>query len=171
MGSQTAHGFPYPVGTDRVMDGDDAIKALADATDTRVGDSRVALMIPGTGSSNTPASGTAVWGAMGNVDIPVWAKRARVMFAVCVYTAPATAVNANAFVRFVGAAANADTGVIRIPGSAQVQAHSMVGASIADVSAIAGQSARPVQVMAAFNAGGGQFTNAQLFAVIIDWLP
>ncbi len=34
MGSQTAKGYPYPVGTDRVMDGDDAIKALATAVDT-----------------------------------------------------------------------------------------------------------------------------------------
>lgn len=34
MGGQTVHGFPYPVGTDRVMDGDDAIKALAEKIDT-----------------------------------------------------------------------------------------------------------------------------------------
>jgi len=31
MGSTTTQGYPYPVGTDRVMDGDDAIKALAEA--------------------------------------------------------------------------------------------------------------------------------------------
>jgi hypothetical protein len=31
MGSTTSKGYPYPVGTDRVMDGDDAIKALAEA--------------------------------------------------------------------------------------------------------------------------------------------
>lgn len=36
MGSQTAHGYPYPVGTDRVMDGDDAIKALADKVEANV---------------------------------------------------------------------------------------------------------------------------------------
>lgn len=29
----TGKGYPYPVGTDRVMDGDDAIKALAEAVD------------------------------------------------------------------------------------------------------------------------------------------
>lgn len=29
----TTNGLPYPVGTDRVMDGDDAIKALAEALD------------------------------------------------------------------------------------------------------------------------------------------
>lgn len=30
----TPKGYPYPVGTDRVMDGDDAIKALAEAVDS-----------------------------------------------------------------------------------------------------------------------------------------
>jgi hypothetical protein len=30
-------GYPYPVGTDRVMDGDDAIKALADAVAAKLG--------------------------------------------------------------------------------------------------------------------------------------
>lgn len=33
MGSVTTHGFPYPVGTDRVMDGDNAMQALAQYTD------------------------------------------------------------------------------------------------------------------------------------------
>jgi len=33
MGSTTSKGYPFPVGTDRVMDGDDAIKALAEAVD------------------------------------------------------------------------------------------------------------------------------------------
>jgi hypothetical protein len=37
MGSNTPNGLPYPVGTDRVMDGDDAIKALALALDTGSG--------------------------------------------------------------------------------------------------------------------------------------
>ena len=32
----TAHGYPYPLGTDRVMDGDDAIKALADKIEARL---------------------------------------------------------------------------------------------------------------------------------------
>lgn len=31
MGSTTSKGYPFPVGTDRVMDGDDAIQALAEA--------------------------------------------------------------------------------------------------------------------------------------------
>lgn len=35
--ANTPKGFPYPLGTDRVMDGDDAIHSLATFTDTRVG--------------------------------------------------------------------------------------------------------------------------------------
>ena len=34
MGSTTSKGYPFPVGTDRVMDGDDAIRALAEAVDS-----------------------------------------------------------------------------------------------------------------------------------------
>ena len=33
MPANTTHGLPYPLGTDRVMDGDNAIKALAEALD------------------------------------------------------------------------------------------------------------------------------------------
>jgi hypothetical protein len=36
MGSTTTHGAPFPVGTDRVMDGDNAIQALAEWVDTTV---------------------------------------------------------------------------------------------------------------------------------------
>lgn len=32
--ANTPKGYPYPVGTDRVMDGDDAIRALAEAVDS-----------------------------------------------------------------------------------------------------------------------------------------
>lgn len=37
MPATTATGWPYPLGTDRVMDGDDAIKNLATMADTRLG--------------------------------------------------------------------------------------------------------------------------------------
>lgn len=37
MPQNTPKGFPYPIGTDRVMDGDDAIRNLATAVDTKVG--------------------------------------------------------------------------------------------------------------------------------------
>jgi hypothetical protein len=37
MPANTPRGYPYPVGTDRVMDGDDAIHNLATAVDTRLG--------------------------------------------------------------------------------------------------------------------------------------
>jgi len=33
MPANTSHGLPYPLGTDRVMDGDDAIRGLAEALD------------------------------------------------------------------------------------------------------------------------------------------
>lgn len=33
--ANTIHGLPYPVGTDRVMDGDNAIQALAEAIDLK----------------------------------------------------------------------------------------------------------------------------------------
>jgi hypothetical protein len=34
MGSTTTHGLPYPVGTDLIMNGDNAMQALAEAVDT-----------------------------------------------------------------------------------------------------------------------------------------
>lgn len=37
MPANTAKGWPYPVGTDRVADGDDAIKALAEKLDALLG--------------------------------------------------------------------------------------------------------------------------------------
>ena len=36
MPANTPRGYPYPVGTDRLMDGDDAIKNLAQKTDTNL---------------------------------------------------------------------------------------------------------------------------------------
>ena len=37
MPATTPKGYPYPLGTDRVMDGDDSIHALATAVDTNLG--------------------------------------------------------------------------------------------------------------------------------------
>jgi hypothetical protein len=37
MPANTPKGYPYPLGTDRVMDGDDAIHSLATAIDTKLG--------------------------------------------------------------------------------------------------------------------------------------
>lgn len=36
MPGATSHGFPYPLGTDPISDGDDQIKALAEYTDSRL---------------------------------------------------------------------------------------------------------------------------------------
>jgi hypothetical protein len=35
--SNTPHGYPYPLGSDRLADGDDAMRNLATAIDTRLG--------------------------------------------------------------------------------------------------------------------------------------
>jgi hypothetical protein len=52
----TAKGFPYPVGTDRVQDGDDAIKALAEAVGNyhgaRIWATRVSITISNAASGN-----------------------------------------------------------------------------------------------------------------------
>lgn len=37
MPATTTKGYPYPLGTDRLMDGDDAIHNLADAVNTKAG--------------------------------------------------------------------------------------------------------------------------------------
>jgi hypothetical protein len=44
MPANTPRGYPYPLGTDRVMDGDDAIHNLATAIDTKLGVSAVGLV-------------------------------------------------------------------------------------------------------------------------------
>lgn len=51
MGSTTTDGLPYPVGTDRVMDGDNAMQALAEALTGR--SARVATGVASiTGAAN-----------------------------------------------------------------------------------------------------------------------
>lgn len=52
MGDTTEHGLPYPVGTDRVMDGDNAIQALAEAIDT--------AMLSDTGQVTAAAAGFTI---------------------------------------------------------------------------------------------------------------
>src|SRR4029077_470139 len=50
MPANTPKGFPYPLGTDRLMDGDDAIHNLATAVDTLTG-------VFASGTVNTPVPG------------------------------------------------------------------------------------------------------------------
>lgn len=58
MGSSTAHGFPYPVGTDRVMDGDNAMQALAEQVDAQL---YAGAAAPGSAPGLwLPATGTVV---------------------------------------------------------------------------------------------------------------
>jgi hypothetical protein len=59
MGS-TSHGFPYPVGSDPVAQGDDAIKALAESVDTYVSTMPRAKITATADQSLTSAVTTAV---------------------------------------------------------------------------------------------------------------
>lgn len=53
MGSITPiYGFPYPVGTDRVMDGDNAIEALARAVEGSIKAGTAALTTNATGDAS-----------------------------------------------------------------------------------------------------------------------
>lgn len=59
MTANTAKGYPYPQGTDRVMDGDNAIQALAEAVDTKLG-----VMAGGTVSVTIVTGNTSVGAAV-----------------------------------------------------------------------------------------------------------
>lgn len=63
MPANTAKGYPYPLGTDRLMDGDDAIKALAEAIDARIG-------VVAAGSVSVPVSSGSATGTVA-VTFPV----------------------------------------------------------------------------------------------------
>lgn len=49
MPANTTNGLPYPVGTDRVMDGDNAMQALAEAVDSKA-------LLSGDSGNLTPAA-------------------------------------------------------------------------------------------------------------------
>jgi hypothetical protein len=51
MGSNTTNGLPYPVGTDRIMDGDNAMQALAEAVDAKTLASTGAITLAAAGFS------------------------------------------------------------------------------------------------------------------------
>ena len=57
MPATTPRGYPYPLGSDRVMDGDDSIHDLATAIDTRLGAMAAgAGVLPAPGALNVPTS-------------------------------------------------------------------------------------------------------------------
>jgi hypothetical protein len=70
----TPKGYPYPLGTDRVMDGDDVIHELAEAVDTKTGVS---------------ASGTAITPVPSGLNNPT---NVTVTFPVGLFTAPPAVV-------------------------------------------------------------------------------
>jgi hypothetical protein len=78
MPANTPNGYPYPLGTDRVMDGDDSIHSLADAVDTKLR----------TSAAGVATITVAVGAATGNVAVTFPAGR--------FLAAPAVQVTANA---------------------------------------------------------------------------
>lgn len=65
MGGTTTNGLPYPVGTDRVMDGDNAIQALAEAIDLKTlfsGDS--GTLTPAAAGFTTAAGASGLTGSV-----------------------------------------------------------------------------------------------------------
>ena len=57
MPANTAKGYPYPLGTDRVMDGDDAIHNLASAVDSKIGvGAGGTATLPQPSAANTPVN-------------------------------------------------------------------------------------------------------------------
>lgn len=61
MPANTTKGYPYPLGTDRLMDGDDAIKNLATAMDTKAGASAAGLLNIPFSAVTTPTSVTVTF--------------------------------------------------------------------------------------------------------------
>lgn len=83
--ASTTHGYPYPIGTDRVMDGDDAIHALADKVENN--------LLGGvlSGMATTPAPPAVNTGVSVTVTFPV-GRFTAVPFVVaqCVASSPHT---------------------------------------------------------------------------------
>lgn len=59
----TPLGYPYPLGTDRVMDGDDAIHALATAVDSKLGLAASGLVSVDVTALGTPGTKTVTFPA------------------------------------------------------------------------------------------------------------
>jgi hypothetical protein len=71
MPGNTTYGYPYPVGTDRVADGDDAIKALADAVQAKLGVIKSGqVATAGTVTAGTNYDLTLTWATQFPADSP-----------------------------------------------------------------------------------------------------
>lgn len=88
MPANTAKGYPYPLGSDPVADGDDAIANLANAVDTKLG-------CMATGQATTPVPGALSSPVQVTVTFPV----GRFTSGPLLF---ATAVSANPHDRIVG---------------------------------------------------------------------
>lgn len=68
-GTTPIQGYPFPTGTDRVRDGDNAIEALARAVDTNMGDALGAYGCVGLDANQGPVA------TVGNVFVGAWVSR------------------------------------------------------------------------------------------------
>jgi hypothetical protein len=71
MPANTPKGYTYPIGTDRVMDGDDAIKTLAEQIDTYIG-KWAAGQVQVPVSAGTALGSTAVTFPVGRFTVAPW---------------------------------------------------------------------------------------------------
>lgn len=83
----TAKGFPYPIGTDRVMDGDDAIKALAEAVGNyhgaRIWATQVSVSVAAAASGNAAVTFPAGLFTAAPVCVASVALNSTAYFAIC----------------------------------------------------------------------------------------
>lgn len=56
MPANTPKGYPYPLGTDRLMDGDDSIHSLATAVDTNLGTGAAGTSVVTVATGGTPSA-------------------------------------------------------------------------------------------------------------------
>lgn len=70
MPANTPKGYPYPLGTDRLMDGDDAIHALATAVDTKLGVAAAGSFTAANSATNSAPVTTAVTFPVGLFTAP-----------------------------------------------------------------------------------------------------
>lgn len=68
--ASTPKGYPYPVGTDRVADGDDAIKSLAEFVDVRLGLAASGFFTSAAAASSGAVVATAITFPVGLFTVP-----------------------------------------------------------------------------------------------------
>lgn len=130
------------------------------------GDKTQISFIPG-GNLDTPGAGTATWITVGNVTVPAWATKARVIWSIySYYETTAGALASCTFTLKIGSAAGVTQ---RIPGSTSTWGMTVTSTDILTGLTTGVQS---MTISATFAAGSTWRidTNSRVMAAI-DWLP